>query len=102
MTNFIDNSNVVLMLGFDCDRPRDAFIISKEGSVQDPNKINNKRVCQNTGDLVIVTYWQSYVQHEVSHVDKLFNDKFSQLAEYCNGTYEVGYSMLWQGTPEHE
>ena len=78
----------------------DGFI-SDEGSVQDPNDSSNKRVDQNAGDLVIVTYWKSFEQHEQSHADKLFKDKFSQLAEYCDNTYEVGYSMLWQGTPEH-
>ena len=53
----------------------DGFI-SAEGSVQDPSKADNKRVDQNSGDLVIVTYWQSFDQHEASHADKLFNDKF--------------------------
>ena len=32
---------VVLLLGFDCDRPRDAFIISKEGSEMAERKSNS-------------------------------------------------------------
>ena len=60
----------------------------------------NKRVQQNMGDIVIVTYWQSFEQHEKSHADQLFNEKFSALAELCDATYEVGYEMLWQGVPE--
>jgi len=59
-----------------------------------------QRIQQNTGDLVIVTYWKSFDQHEASHANKLFKDKFSELATFCDNTYEVGYSMLWQGTPE--
>ena len=47
MTNFIDNSNVVLMLGFDCDRPRDAFIVSKEGSEMAERKINSIQQISN-------------------------------------------------------
>ncbi len=79
---------------------RNAGFISEEGSVQTEASGKEQRVQQNMGDIVIVTYWQSFKQHEESHADKLFNDKFSQLAEYCDATFEVGYDMLWQGTPE--
>lgn len=50
--------------------------------------------------LVIATYWQSFEQHERSHADKVFKDKFDTLAQYCSETYEIGYEMLWQGVPE--
>lgn len=50
--------------------------------------------------LAIVTYWQSYEQHERSHADALFNEKFSALATMCSSTRELGYEMLWQGVPE--
>jgi len=50
--------------------------------------------------LVIATYWQSFEQHERSHADHVFKEKFAQLAEYCSETYEIGYKMLWQGVPE--
>ena len=80
---------------------RNAGFISEEGSVKkDTNE--NKRVEQNMGDIVLVTYWKSFEQHEASHADKLFNEKFAQLAEYCDSTFEVGYDMLWQGAPESE
>ena len=78
---------------------RNAGFISEEGSVQDDTNAS-KRVEQNMGDIVIVTYWKSFEQHEASHADKLFNEKFSQLAEYCDSTFEVGYDMLWQGVPD--
>jgi len=76
--------------------------ISDEGSVMTNNNSDaeQQRIQQNTGDLVIVTYWKSFDQHEASHANKLFKDKFSELAAFCDNTYEVGYSMLWQGTPE--
>ncbi len=78
---------------------RNAGFISDEGSVQgDTDK--DKRIPQNMGDIVIVTYWKSFEQHESSHANELFNEKFSQLAEYCDNTFEVGYDMLWQGVPE--
>ena len=79
---------------------RNAGFISDEGSVVADDGNSNKRVQQNMGDVVILTYWQSFEQHERSHADKLFKDKFSALAELCDETYEVGYEMLWQGVPE--
>jgi len=80
---------------------RNAGFISDEGSVQEDTS-GDKRVQQNMGDIVIITYWNSFEQHEKLHADKLFNEKFSKLAEYCDTTFEVGYDMLWQGTPEDE
>jgi hypothetical protein len=50
--------------------------------------------------LVIATYWKSFEQHEKSHADHVFKEKFDALAQYCDETYEIGYEMLWQGVPE--
>ena len=50
--------------------------------------------------LVIITYWQSFEQHEQSHADDAFNEKFSALLDMCEDTFEIGYDMLWQGEPE--
>jgi hypothetical protein len=50
--------------------------------------------------LAIVTYWRSYEQHEASHADAVFKEKFSALAQMCSATSELGYEMLWQGEPE--
>ena len=46
---------------------------------------------------VIVTYWRSFEEHERSHADKAFTDKFAALAAMCSDTKELGYDMLWQG-----
>lgn len=51
-------------------------------------------------DLVIATYWRSFDEHERSHADAVFKSKFSELAEMCVETRELGYEMLWQGAPE--
>ena len=45
----------------------------------------------------IVTYWRSFEDHEKSHADEVFNDKFAALASMCSDTKELGYDMLWQG-----
>jgi hypothetical protein len=70
--------------------------ISEQGSVlagEDNDKGPEEHVA-------IVTYWNSFEQHETSHADYTFKEKFSALAEFCEETYEMGYEMLWQGMPE--
>ncbi|MBK6335106.1 MAG: hypothetical protein IPG28_16190 [Betaproteobacteria bacterium] len=49
---------------------------------------------------VIVTYWRSFDEHEKSHADLTFATKFAALEKMCSETKELGYDMLWQGTPE--
>ncbi len=66
--------------------------VSEQGSF-DPEK-------KSEDHLVIITYWKSFEQHERSHADAVFKEKFSNLTEYCSDTYEMGYKMLWQGVPE--
>ena len=68
--------------------------ISEEGSVGESKDTEEH--------LAIVTYWQSFEQHERSHADHVFKQKFDALAEYCTDTYELGYEMLWQGAPEDD
>ena len=47
--------------------------------------------------VVVVTYWRSFTQHEKSHLDSLFKEKFDALAKMCSETKELGYELLWQG-----
>ncbi len=56
--------------------------------------------CLSDEHLVIVTYWKSFDQHEKSHADPVFKEKFSALMALCEDTFEIGYEMLWQGEPE--
>ncbi|MFT5258419.1 MAG: hypothetical protein ACI9J2_000296 [Saprospiraceae bacterium] len=69
--------------------------VSNEGSFTDsPGR--------KQGDLAIVTYWRSFEQHEKSHADKAFKEKFDELVEVCDDAYEVGYELLWQGEAEDQ
>lgn len=70
----------------------DGFV-SQEGSIGSVQKPDY--------DIAIVTFWKSYEQHEKSHADKVFKEKFRVLAAMCSDTFELGFSMLWQGAPEH-
>ena len=49
--------------------------------------------------VAIVTYWKSFEQHERSHADAVFREKFSALGALCTESQELGYDMLWQGGP---
>ncbi len=66
--------------------------VSDEGSLSD-SKSAEKHIA-------IVTFWKSFEEHERSHADKVFKDKFAVLARLCVETKELGYDMLWQGAPE--
>ena len=66
--------------------------ISEKGSVDDDH--------QSEDHYAIVTYWKSFEQHEKSHADKAFLDKFGALLAHCRETKELGYELLWQGAPE--
>jgi len=50
--------------------------------------------------VAIVTYWKSFEEHERSHADETFREKFSALAAMCSESRELGYEMLWQGAPD--
>ena len=76
--------------------------VSKEGSVGDAPEGNEVAAKIKQGELAIVTFWKSFEQHEKSHADKVFTEKFQELVEFCDETYELGYQMLWQGEPEDD
>ncbi len=67
--------------------------ISDEGSLSDSKRAEKH--------IAIVTYWKSFDQHEKSHADKAFKDKFEALGKLSTDSAELGYDMLWQGEPEH-
>lgn len=46
--------------------------------------------------IAIITYWESFEQHERSHADHAFKEKFDALKEMCDDAYELGYEMMWQ------
>jgi hypothetical protein len=66
-----------------------AGFISEQGSVGEYGEEGEH--------LAIVTYWKSFEQHETSHADHIFLEKFSALGEMCTETKELGYELLWQG-----
>ncbi len=69
-------------------------MISNEGStigqaVQSPLKDR---------EALIITFWNSFEEHEASHRSETFQPLFSKVLELCeNGNEEVAYRMMWSG-----
>lgn len=70
-----------------------AGFVSAEGSIEGGGEAGPPA----DHDIAIVTYWRSFSEHERSHADKLFLQKFSAVAAHCTESREPGYDMLWQG-----
>ena len=68
------------------------------GFVSDEGSLGDTRSAEK--HIAIVTYWKSFEEHERSHADKAFKEKFAALARLCVESKELGYDMLWQGAPE--
>lgn len=49
-------------------------------------------------EALIVTFWQSFEDHERSHRSDTFQPLFQKVLELCeNGNEEIAYRMLWSG-----
>ena len=49
-------------------------------------------------EALIVTFWNSFEEHEASHRSATFQPLFQQVLELCeNGNEEIAYRMLWAG-----
>ncbi|CAG1000811.1 hypothetical protein BURK1_02840 [Burkholderiales bacterium] len=103
--------DVELALGDMCNVVKDTYggdkggfiagqVFRFSGFVSDEGSLNASPAAGHDHDLVIVTYWRSFEEHERSHADETFKAKFSALAKMCTDTRELGYEMLWQGEPE--
>ena len=68
------------------------------GFVSDEGSLNGAQAAES--HIAIVTYWRSFEEHEKSHADKTFKEKFAALGKLCTDSKELGYDMLWQGEPE--
>jgi len=68
------------------------------GFISDEGSLSGSKEAES--HVAIVTFWRSFDQHEKSHADKAFKDKFEALGQLCTDSKELGYDMLWQGAPE--
>lgn len=49
-------------------------------------------------EALIITFWNTFEDHEESHKSETFQPLFQQVLELCeNGNEEIAYEMLWSG-----
>ena len=49
-------------------------------------------------EALIITFWNSFQDHEDSHKSETFQPLFKSVLELCeNGNEEIAYEMLWSG-----
>lgn len=49
-------------------------------------------------EALIVTFWNTFEEHERSHRSETFQPLFREVLELCeNGNEEIAYEMLWSG-----
>lgn len=49
-------------------------------------------------EALIITFWDSFADHEASHKSATFQPLFKKVLECCeNGNEEIAYDMLWSG-----
>jgi len=49
-------------------------------------------------EALIVTFWNSFEEHEASHRSETFQPLFQKVLDLCeNGNEEIAYEMLWSG-----
>ena len=105
----VDMDEVELALGEMCNTVKATYggdkggfiggqVFRFSGFVSDEGSLSGAGAADD--HLAIVTYWRSFEEHERSHADRTFREKFAALAQYCTDSKELGYDMLWQGEPE--
>jgi len=49
-------------------------------------------------EALIVTFWRSFEDHELSHKSDTFQPLFAEVLQLCeNGNEEIAYEQLWSG-----
>ena len=49
-------------------------------------------------EALIITFWDSFEEHEASHRSETFQPLFQEVLEVCeNGNEEIAYEMMWSG-----
>ncbi|AKJ94676.1 MULTISPECIES: hypothetical protein [Thioalkalivibrio] len=76
------------------------FVALNSGSVSNEGSTIGQAVESPMKDkeALIITFWNSFDEHEASHQSETFQPLFQQVLELCeNGNEEIAYEMLWSG-----
>ncbi|MEJ2459556.1 MAG: hypothetical protein P8Y58_15990 [Novosphingobium sp.] len=76
------------------------FVALNSGEISNEGSTVGKAVQSELKDreALIVTFWNSFEDHERSHRSETFQPLFRKVLELCeNGNEEIAYQMLWSG-----
>jgi hypothetical protein len=76
------------------------FVAMNSGQISNEGSTIGQPVDSSLRDreALIVTFWQSFEEHERSHRSETFQPLFAKVLELCeNGNEEIAYRMLWSG-----
>ncbi|MEJ2453808.1 MAG: ligand-binding protein SH3 [Candidatus Thiodiazotropha sp.] len=76
------------------------FVALNSGLISNEGSTIGQAVDSDLADkeALIVTFWNSFEDHEQSHRSKTFQPLFKRVLELCeNGNEEIAYEMLWSG-----
>lgn len=76
------------------------FVAMNSGQVSNEGSTVGQAVTSPLQDkeALIVTFWQSFEEHERSHRSDTFQPLFARVLELCeNGNEEIAYKMMWSG-----
>ncbi len=81
------------------------FVCVNSGAVSNEGSTIGKPVeSENKGkEALIITFWNTFEDHEESHKSDTFQPLFAEVLELCeNGNEEIAYEMLWSGKAYNE
>ncbi len=76
------------------------FVAMNSGAISNEGSTTGQAVASPLKDreALVVTFWNTFEDHEASHRSDTFQPLFQQVLELCeNGNEEVAYEMLWSG-----
>lgn len=76
------------------------FVALNSGQISNEGSTIGKAVDTDLKEreALIVTFWNTFEDHEASHRSDTFQPLFMQVLELCeNGNEEIAYDMLWSG-----
>jgi len=76
------------------------FVALNSGDISNEGSTTGQAVNSELKDreALIVTFWDSFEEHEQSHRSDTFQPLFRHVLELCeNGNEEIAYQMLWSG-----
>jgi len=76
------------------------FVALNSGSVSNEGSTVGQAIDSPLKDkeALVITFWESFTEHEDSHKSDTFQPLFEQVLELCeNGNEEIAYDMLWSG-----